>query len=180
MSDSTNTARIWRQRSLFAAIGLSLLYAQLLPLGFTPPRWPAPDGVVLLCVVWSLRRPEYAPLPLIAALLLFADLLLMRPPGLLAALGVLACHGLRQYMPRLHGAHFTQEWFTAALAMAGMACAQWAVLGLVLLPLPPLAMTLAQLLSTIAAYPVVVMLCALLFGLRRPSLPMLARGSRQR
>ena len=44
-----------------------------------------PDLMLAFTFAWVLRRPDYVPVLLIAAIFLLEDMLLMRPPGLWTA-----------------------------------------------------------------------------------------------
>jgi len=78
------TPLIWFSRALYLLLGLLAIAYPLLPLQFNPAHWPAPALLYALTVAWLVRRPEGAPLLLIAVLALLADAVLMRPMGLWA------------------------------------------------------------------------------------------------
>ena len=100
-------ARVWVGRITFLGICLALVFVHLLPLGALPipdfPEgfeegdilptpgliWPWPDVLLAVVCVWTLRRPDYVPAVVIAAVFLATDLLFQRPPGLWAALVLL-------------------------------------------------------------------------------------------
>ena len=73
MGDSL-PASVWAHRGLYAALALALLFLRLLPLGSIAGAWPGPDLLVCLTFAWVLRRPDYTPVLLIAAVLLLEDL----------------------------------------------------------------------------------------------------------
>ena len=90
------TRRVWSFRFLYVASCAAIMFFHLLPLQTSPGRWGAPDFLSALTYAWVLRRPEYVPALLIAAMMLLADMLFMRPPGLQAALvvaGLNSCVG---------------------------------------------------------------------------------------
>ncbi len=89
------TPKIWLYRALFFFLGLLAIAYPLLPLQFTPTRWPAPEILFGLTMAWVVRQPESAPFLLIAALALLADAVLMRPLGLWALLLLMASETLR-------------------------------------------------------------------------------------
>lgn len=91
----TASPKIWAYRSLFLLLGLLALAYPLLPLQFTPERWPAPELLFTLTIAWVVRQPESAPFLLIAALALLADAALMRPMGLWALLLLMASETVR-------------------------------------------------------------------------------------
>ncbi|MBL1437354.1 MAG: hypothetical protein COB08_014280 [Rhodobacteraceae bacterium] len=91
----TATPKIWLFRLLFFFLGLLAIAYPILPLQFTPTRWPAPELLFALTMAWVVRQPESAPFLLVAALALLADAVLMRPLGLWALLLVMASETLR-------------------------------------------------------------------------------------
>jgi rod shape-determining protein MreD len=164
-------SRIWVMRGVYATLFLTLLFAQLLPLETAPRRWAGPDFMVVLTLVWSVRQPDYAPTWLVAALFLLADFLLLRPPGLVAAIMVLVAETQRNRAPRLREATFAYEWLTAAATMLSIAVGYRLVGSLMLLPLPSLGLMLMQVIMSIALYPIIVVLSHFLFGVRRSHTP---------
>ena len=87
--------QIWLYRSLYLLLGLLAIAYPLLPLQFSPERWPAPELLFALTLAWVVRQPKGAPFLLIAALALLADAVLMRPMGLWALLLLLASETVR-------------------------------------------------------------------------------------
>ncbi|MDU8928850.1 rod shape-determining protein MreD [Alisedimentitalea sp. MJ-SS2] len=179
MDDITLT-RLWLMRAGFAALILGLIFYQLLPLETTPRRFAGPDLVMGFAFAWVLRRPEYTPLVLTAGLLLIADLFLGRPPGLYAALTLLAFDNLRTRTTGLRAMPFTVEWLTVAAAITGVILVYRLILAMLLVPLPALGLQLMQLLMTVLCYPLVVLVTRFVFGLRAPGLGEVnALGQRQ-
>jgi rod shape-determining protein MreD len=178
--DELSLTRLWLMRAGFAALILGLLFFQLLPLETTPRRLAGPDLVLSFAFAWALRRPEYAPLGLVAALFFTADLLLGRPPGLYAALATLAFGNLRDRAGALRGMPFSVEWVAVGLAIIAVLIGQRLVLALFLVHLPPLGLQLIQLVATLLAYPLVAAITRFAFGLRAPGLGEVnALGQRQ-
>lgn len=89
------TPKIWIFRAIFFFLGLLAIAYPILPLQFTPTRWPAPELLFGLIMAWVVRQPKSAPFLLIAALALLADAVLMRPLGLWALLLLMASETLR-------------------------------------------------------------------------------------
>jgi len=87
--------KIWLYRALYLLLGLLAIAYPILPLQFTPARWPAPELLFALTMAWVVRQPESAPFLLIAGLALLADAVLMRPMGLWAVLLLMASETLR-------------------------------------------------------------------------------------
>ncbi|MDA5558435.1 rod shape-determining protein MreD [Shimia sp. MMG029] len=167
----TAPSRKWVMRGVFAMLSLALLFAQLLPLETSPRRWAGPDFMVVLTLVWALRKPEYVPSWLVAIVFLLADFLLLRPPGLAAAIVLLVSEVQRNRSFRLREATFAYEWLTASGFMLVIAVSYRVIASLMLLPVPPLGLMLMQVIMNIAIYPVIVVLSHFLFGVRRSTAP---------
>ena len=75
----------------YSGLMCALLIFSIVPYEIWPRRFPSPDLMVVFTFIWLVLRPRLIPTPLIAAIFFFADILLMRPIGLWAALMVLAC-----------------------------------------------------------------------------------------
>lgn len=160
-------ARIWTMRGLYVCISLGVLLLELLPLQTEPRRLAGPDLTLLLTFTFALRRPEFVPAWTIGLVILLGDLLLHRPPGLLAGLTVLTCEALRSRSDGLRTLPFSVEWLTAALATIGTLIGYRILLAIFVIPQAPLLLSLSQVASTIVAYPVIVLGSVALFGLRR-------------
>lgn len=146
---------LWAQRALLPALGLVAVYSAMIPLA---PGGDAvtPDLVYCLVIAWVIRRPASAPIWLVLALGLFADLLLSRPPGL-GALGlVLAFETMRVRARAFRGGPFVVEWLAAMLVFAAMLTGISLVLRLTLADAPSLGGLLRHLAATALAYPLVV------------------------
>jgi len=107
------------------------------------------------------------PVGLIAAVMLAADFLFMRPPGLWAALVVLGTEFLRVREQGLRDLPFFVEWGLVAGVLLAMTLAEAATLLVFVVDQPSLGLTLIQLIMTILAYPLVVGVTAFGMGLRR-------------
>lgn len=158
-------------QSLFVAAGLALIVVALLPLRPGAIAWPGPDWLVALAFAWVLRRPEQVPVLIVAALMLTADILLLRPIGLGAAIAVVATEAARRREPRWRDQGFLVEWLGVATLIVMMVLADRVIRTLFLIPptlapLPPLGQDILRLIATIAAYPLVVVVTHVL-GLRR-------------
>ena len=156
-------------------LGLAAVYAALLPIA--PGSGAAtPDLLYCLVFAWIVRAPRGAPVLVVLALGLFADLMLSRPPGL-GALGLLAVSELvrgARGAPRDWA--FLREWLFAALAFALMIGAMTLLLALSLAAPPSLGALLWHVVATIVAYPFVAGLVGWLLGGRRGPTP--GRGGR--
>jgi len=161
------TTRILLYRMSFLGLTGSILFLHLLPLQTLPARWPAPDLLICLTFAWVLRRPEYVTVPLLAIVMLAADMLFMRPPGLMAALVVLGTEFLRGRNQLLRELPFPLEWAMVAGVMLAITLANRLVLLLVMVERPPLGLTLLHLLTTLLAYPLVVLVSRYALGVRK-------------
>ena len=158
---------IWAWRVIFAALCLSVIFWRLLPLDTLPRGWAGPDLIAALAFTWVLRRPEYAPPLLIAALVLLADLMFQRPPGLWAALVLIGSEVLKRRAAGLRDMSFVPEWLTVAAVLVAMTLAERTVLAVLLVPQAPLGLSLMQVVMTVLAYPLVVAASALLARVRK-------------
>ena len=161
---------LWLMRALYPLLALLILFFHLLPLGTLPARWAPPDLLVALTLAWVLRRPDYVPMLSIGAVMLMADLLLQRPPGLLAALVVMGCAYLRSAAPGMRDIGFAGEWVTVGFVIVAIAFGNRVILWITAVQQAPLWLTILQVAATIAAYPIVVWISKGLFGVRRPAL----------
>ncbi|MWB77722.1 rod shape-determining protein MreD [Pseudooceanicola sp. 216_PA32_1] len=164
---SSSPARRWTMRLAFVLIALALILFNLMPLETVPRRWAGPDVLLALCCAWTLRRPEFAPALMIGMVILLADLLFQRPPGLMAALVVLACEWLKARARVMRELPFPAEWLAAALAMAAVLAGYRVVLALFMVEQAPLMLSVMQLVATVVIYPLVVLLSLGFFGLRK-------------
>ena len=160
-------ARVWSMRAIFLGISLGILLLELLPLQTLPRSLAGPDLILLLTFAFALRRPEFVPPAVVAIATVLADLLLQRPPGLMAGLTVVASEMLRNRSEGLRTLPFTVEWLTAALAIAAVIISYRFVLAIFVIPQAPMLLVVSQLIFTALAYPVMVLGCVALFGMRR-------------
>jgi rod shape-determining protein MreD len=168
-------ADFWRQthwvfRGLFLGLALFFLFIRLLPLTNAPGALPGPDLLLCLILAWIMRRPDFLPMPLILAVILIEDLLLMRPPGLWTAIVVLATEFLRGRVELTRELNFLVEWALVAGLMLGMLFTYRLALGLAFVPQPAFGYAIAQVAWSIAVYPLVVGLSRLVFDLKKPAM----------
>lgn len=166
MADAIATRRVaWR--TVFVGLAILVAFVRLLPLGDGSGGVPAPDLLVALALAWAVRRPDYVPVVLLAVLMLMADFLFMRPPGLWAAITVLGVEFLRNRETVFRDLPFLVEWGTVALLLLAMTLANGFVLLVLMVDQPRLGLTLMQLIATILSYPLVVAVTVFALGLRR-------------
>lgn len=161
--------RIWPKQVSYALIAVAIVFVQLLPLNTVPRVWAAPDILMVTTLVWVARRPDFVPVLLISAVFLVADLLFQRPPGLMTALVVVLTEMLRNRAGSLRNAPFGIEWLTVAFGIGAITLGNRLVLAAVVTPQAPLGLTLIQMVLTILAYPVVVAVAHVVFGVSRPA-----------
>ena len=153
----------------FVMLGLAGFACILL--SATPMRpgihaWPTPDLLFALCCFWVIRRPESAPLLLVAGLGLLADLILMRPTGI-GALGlVVSTEILRASFRALRDIPLLAEWLFVSALVMGTCLFHAVMLWLSLGNLPGLREMVEYGLATAAVYPIVALFCGLILGVR--------------
>ncbi|WP_458791182.1 rod shape-determining protein MreD [Yoonia sp. MH D7] len=161
-------SRVWFGRLVFILIVLGVLFVQILPLSSRPIIWAAPNWGLAITLAYVARRPDFAPIIVIAALFFLIDLLSMSPPGLWAGLVVILTEMLRKRAKRLRNMPFAFEWGTVAVGIVAITLLNRAVLLVVMTTQAPLGLTLIQMVTTIIFYPVVVLVAHYVFGVSRP------------
>ena len=160
---------VWFRRALFVALSAFVLFVRLLPLGSEAGEWPGPDLLLCLIFAWTMRRPDYLPIWLVAGVVLIEDFILMRPPGLWAALVVVATEFIRSRVALTRELTFTVEWLLVAGLMLALLLAYRIVFAVVLLPQPGFGFAMMQVLWSILCYPAVVAVSRYGFDLRKPA-----------
>ena len=160
-------ARTWMHRGLFALLAFTILVIQLVPLDMRPSAWAGPDFLLVATLVWVARKPRYLPVIVIAGFFLMADFLLMRPPGLWSALVVVLTEIIRRQHHDFRNMAFLVEWGTIATGIIGITLANRLILAIVVAPQAPLALTLIEMVATILAYPLIVLVAHYIFGVSR-------------
>ncbi|RMC36553.1 rod shape-determining protein MreD [Paracoccus alkanivorans] len=154
---------------LFILCQALILFARLLPLWTGHIGRPGPDLALCLLFVWLLRRPDQLAAPMIAGLFLLEDVLLLRPPGLWAAIVLIGSEFARSRENRWRDQPFMIEWLRVSILMGVMMLGYRMVQFLFLLPVPAFGNVLLQYISTVGFYPLVVLAARWLIGLRRIS-----------
>ncbi|MDI3335616.1 rod shape-determining protein MreD [Defluviimonas aestuarii] len=154
-------------RSLFLALAAVILFVRLLPLSALPARFPGPDLILCLALAWVQRRPDYAPALLIVIVFLIEDILAMRPPGLWALIVLLGTEFLRSREALLRDLPFIVEWAATGALILAMAIVNWLVLALFLVPQADFGPVMLQVITTIVAYPLIVLATLFVLGVRR-------------
>ncbi|MDK3072188.1 rod shape-determining protein MreD [Sedimentitalea sp. JM2-8] len=167
--DSLTPPHIWIMRLWFVALALLILFFHLLPLQTMPRRWAPPDLLIAFTFAWSVRRPDFVPAFSVAAVMLLADLMLQRPPGLLAMLVVLGSEHLKSRFAGAGETGFMGEWISVSLVILIVAILHRLILTVTLVDQAQLSLSLIQMMMTMAAYPAVALLTQSVMGVRRLS-----------
>lgn len=160
-------AERWGHRALFVLLAMLLLFIRILPLSAMPVAIPGPDLTLCMTFVWVLRRPDYVPPAMIVAIYLLEDLLFMRPPGLWTLIVLMGMETVRKREAMTRDLPFLLEWVLVGAAIFAMIFTNRFVLAVFMVPQTPLGLACLQGLTTILAYPVVVLATRELLGLRR-------------
>lgn len=152
---------------LFLSLAGVTVFLRMLPVGPMTGGWPPPDLIVLLGFAWVLRRPDFVPVLLFAAVLLTSDLLFLNPPGPSTALAVIGLEFLRGRAGLMREQPFPVEWVTVAAVLVLMFLGERALLAVFFVPQAPFGLSLIGLVVNIVAYPLVVGISAWAFRVRR-------------
>lgn len=158
---------LWQYRLLFVFLSALVGFVHLLPINPGPGQLPGPDLILLIALSWTVMRPEFVPLILLAVVFLVADLLLMRPPGLWTALAILGCEFIRSRRILIRNAPFFIEWLLVTGVIVAMTITNALVLSIFGVPQPRVGLTVIHMLYTIVCYPLVLILAGRAFGLRK-------------
>lgn len=161
--------RSWWMRLVFVAVALLIIFFHLLPLQTQPRSWAPPDLLIAFAMAWSLRRPDYVPALLIAIVMLLADMMFQRPPGLKAMLVVLGCEFLKSRAQPRRDNTFAGEWLSVALVLAAIFTLNRLILALLAVPHAPFGLSLLQVAMTMITYPLVVFVSQSVLGVRKLS-----------
>ena len=162
-----NRLQVWGMRAAFVLIALVIVFFHLLPLDPSPGRWAGPDLLVAVVFAWAVRRPDYVPILLIAGVMLMADMMLQRPPGLWSVLVGCAAEWMKSRERRQRETTFVLEWMTFAGCLIAITGVYRAVLMVLIVVPGTFTLAFVQVMMTIALYPVVVGVSQLVLGVRR-------------
>ena len=160
--------RIWIYRTIFIAVSIFLILVNLMPLQTTPQSWPWPNTLLLVIFCWSLREPNFVPVPLIIAVLLLQDFLLHRPPGLFSGISVIILIWIKAITASSDDRSFLAEWVRVSLAFAAISLTYHLVLSLSFVKTTELRIILIQTILNISIYPFIVLVSHYIFRVRRP------------
>lgn len=161
--------QLWIGRMLFVGLCLSVIFFQLLPLNNVPTVIPSPDLLLVFTLVWVARRPDYAPVAFIGLIFFLTDLFFQRPPGLWAALVVVLTEVVRRRAAQFRKTSVVYEWMVVSFGILVATVTYRFALILTIIPPPPLGLSLLQMIMSILAYPLVVLIARYAFGVSRPA-----------
>lgn len=167
--DNLSRTRLWLMRAAFVGLSVLVMFFHLLPLDTVPRRWAPPDLLVAFAFAWALRRPDYAPALSVAVVMLAADLMFQRPPGLMALLVVAGSEYLKNRAAALREASFAGEWLAVCLTLSAITLLNRLVLTVLAVDQAQLSLSLIQMVLTMLAYPLVVLATQSLMGVRKPA-----------
>ncbi|CUH77933.1 hypothetical protein [Tropicibacter naphthalenivorans] len=159
--------RLWAMRLAYCGLMLAIMFAHLMPLHIAPRGFAGPDLLVTFTFAWALRRPDYVPAMLIALMLLLADLLLQRPPGLWAVLVLMGAEWLKGKGRHLRENTFAAEWLTFAATLLAITALYRVILSLLIVSPGTFFLSVMQYGLSVLAYPLVAGISYLVFGVRR-------------
>ena len=161
---------MWLHRLIFLGVALFVTFLRLLPLDTTAGHLPGPDIMLCFILAWMVRRPEYLPAPMIVAVVLAEDLLLMRPPGLWTAMVLMAAEFLRARAALTRELNFGVEWLLVAGVMVTIFLANRLVLAMAFVPQAAFGYALVQIVWSVLAYPAVVAFSRYGLDLHKPAM----------
>lgn len=163
------TVRTLSFRAGYLLIAFAAAFFYLLPIKVGAGHWPGPDLILSVAFAWVLRRPDYVPVFLFAPVMLMADFIFLRPPGLWTLLSVLGLEFLRRREVTSRDMPFAVEWMMVAGVMMAMAVLNRLVLAVFMVDQTSLGLTLMGQLSTLLSYPIVVLISQFLLGITKIS-----------
>jgi rod shape-determining protein MreD len=155
---------------IFLAVALILTFVRLLPLQTTAGHLPGPDLLVCVIFAWMVRRPEYLSALMIGVVVLSEDMLLLRPPGLWAALVLIGAEFIRARSALTRELSFGVEWLLVSGVIFAVVFANRTILGLAFVDQPAFGFSLMQIIWSILAYPAVVALSRYGLDLYKPAM----------
>lgn len=161
---------LWMHRLIFLGVAVILTFVRLLPLQTTAGHLPGPDILLCLIFAWMVRRPEYLSALMIGVVVLAEDMLLMRPPGLWAALVLMGAEFIRARSALTRELSFGVEWLLVAGVIFGVFFANRILLDLAFVDQPSFGFSLLQIIWSIVAYPAVVAVSRYGLDLYKPAM----------
>lgn len=162
--ETASPLAVWAGRAGLVLAAMAGLLVALAPLGLHAGAMPAPDLVFLVLAAALVRRPDLAPLGLVAAVSLVSDLLRGAPLGLGTLALLAAALLLGPWRDRLRRGHFLVEWLAVSAVFAASMAFAWLLLLLSFAPRPHPASLLLHVAVTALAYPPVLLILRSLLG----------------
>jgi rod shape-determining protein MreD len=116
------------------------------------------------------RRPEYLSALMIGVVVLVEDMLLMRPPGLWAALVLMGAEFIRARSALTRELSFGVEWLLVSGVIFGVFFANRILLDMAFVDQPSFGFSLLQIIWSIVAYPAVVAVSRYGLDLYKPAM----------
>lgn len=157
-------------RLIFLGVAVILTFVRLLPLQTTAGHLPGPDILLCLIFAWMVRRPEYLSALMIGVVVLLEDMLLMRPPGLWAALVLMGAEFIRARSALTRELSFGVEWLLVSGVIFGVFFANRILLDMAFVDHPSFGFSLLQIIWSIVAYPAVVAVSRYGLDLYKPAM----------
>ena len=161
---------LWMHRLIFLGVAVILTFVRLLPLQTTAGHLPGPDILLCLIFAWMVRRPEYLSALMIGVVVLLEDMLLMRPPGLWAALVLMGAEFIRARSALTRELSFGVEWLLVSGVIFGVFFANRILLDMAFVDQPSFGFSLLQIIWSIVAYPAVVAVSRYGLDLYKPAM----------
>lgn len=159
-------ASVWIRRLTVSVLLLICATGLPMPRPLMTDFLPQPNLAYCIVAAWIVRRPECVPLSIVAITALLEETLLLTPPGLWSAAMVLSALFLRDSGAMIKRTTFVLEWGLVSITflVASVVCA---LLKLALfIPSASLQLMSLDVMATVAAYPLVVLVSNQLFGVR--------------
>ena len=161
------SVRLWhivRLRLIYCCVAFIIIAVQLVPTRGYTAFGTAPDLLLCMTIAWTIRRPEVMSPIWVAIVLVLADFLLQRPPGLWALIVLGVNVVLARQVADLHKPLFMSEWLLATGAIIAVVVVYQIALLVTFLPTRAFLPYMLQTLLTILVYPLVTMVSHRLFG----------------
>ncbi len=163
-----SSSRRWYEVFLFTVLGLVSIGLPIMPMGLTADSIPFPDLMFCLFAAWIVRRPETAPMVLVAGLGILADAMMMRPIGLWALMLLVGTEGLRISERAFRDIPFALEWAYVSGLLIILTILQNVILLVSFADVYDFSTMMWHVLRTIAIYPLVVAVLHWIFRIRAP------------
>ena len=157
----------WAGLALYPLLAGAILFGLLLPLRTAPSGLAGPDLLVALSFALILIRPDLVPSLILFAVLLLADFLLMRPPGLWAGLVLMGCEWLRRRHLLLGADTFLARWLSVAVLLFAITLAYRLIQALLFVPSEPFVLLWMKYAMTVLVFPLINGLCWMMAGAGR-------------